>query len=163
MSENNERTRVHDSQSPIVHDPITCQAPSPGNLTSRKPVESARQSVTARRCHEVPSTLQSWEPGEIVGSLRAGRSVEQTRKAYNCTASVALELWLRSIEKRLAGLARPMVALSWLLMGASVGDVWQGNAVPVERAFRGGRARKRGLEDGTALIDLRQLPVAGAA
>jgi hypothetical protein len=39
---------------------------------------------------------------EIAGSLRAGRSVEQTRKEYNCTAAVALELWLRDMERRMA-------------------------------------------------------------
>jgi hypothetical protein len=125
--------------------------------------------VTRRRCHDVPSTLQPWEPREIVGSLRAGRSVEQTRKEYNCTSTVALELWLRDMERRLAGLARPMVATACLLMGVSIADVWEpaaGGPVTIERAFlRNGRARKRGLEDGTGLIELLQMTVAagGAA
>jgi hypothetical protein len=140
----------------------------PRNGVARKPVESARQIVTRGR-HDVPGTLQRWEPAEIVGSLRAGRNVEQTRKEYNCTAAVALEVWLRDLERRLAGLARPMAMLAWVLMGVSAADVWQaaaGGTVAVERGFRrNGRARKRGLEDGPGLIELCQVAVAagGAA
>jgi hypothetical protein len=114
----------------------------------------------------VPGTLQVWEPGEIVGSLRAGRSVEQTRKEYNCTAAVALELWLRDVERRLANVARPVAAVAFLLMGVSIWDVWswQDGAAPMERSFtRNGRARKRGLEDSTWAIELRQAATVGAA
>jgi hypothetical protein len=110
--------------------------------------------------HKVPSTLQRWEPGEIVASLRAGRSVEQTRTEYNTTAAVALELWLRDMEKRLAAFARPVAALTFLLIGVGFADAWEaatGEGPAIERAFRkNGRSRKRGLEDGSGLIELRQ-------
>jgi hypothetical protein len=150
------------SQSPIAHIPEHSQVAQFRNPLPRKPVESAQQSVNAARCHQVPSTLQRWEPGEIVGSLRAGRNVAQTSKEYHCTAAVALELWLRDVERRLTALARPVAALGCLLMGVAVADAWEaaaGHSGPVvERAFgRNGRARKRGLEDGHGLIELRQV------
>jgi hypothetical protein len=132
-----------------------------------KVVEPTRKAATRTRCHDVPSTLQPWEPKEIVSSLRAGRSVEQTRKEYNTTSAVALELWLRDMERRLAGLARPVAAMAFLLIGVSIADVWEaalGGQAVVERAFRKtGRARKRGLEDGNGLIELRQMCAVGGA
>lgn len=145
------------------------QIAAPRNGVGCEAVESARKTVKGRRCHQVPGTLQRWEPAEIVGSLRAGRNVEQTSKEYNCTAQVSLECWLRDVERRLAALARPVAAMSFLLMGVAVADVWTaaaGDGVTVQRAFgRNGRARKRGLEDGTGLVELAQAAVAagGAA
>jgi len=147
--------------------PSDCSYPVPSrNGVPRKPVASARQTVTPRRRHDVPSTLQPWEPKAIVNSLRAGRSVEQTRKEYNTSAAVALELWLRDVERRLSALARPMAAMACLLMGVVFADAWEiaADDTVIERAFRrNGRARKRGLEDGPGLIELRQVTAIGGA
>jgi hypothetical protein len=98
--------------------------------------------------------------------MRAGRNLAQTAKEYDASMFVPVELWMRDMERRLLGmerrlatLARPVAALGFLLMGVAVADVWEaatGDAV-IERAFRkNGRSRKRGLEDGAGLIELRQ-------
>ena len=114
----------------------------------RKLVGTARQSVNG---HTVPSTLLPCLRREIVGSLRAGRSVPQAAKEYDCSQFVAIELWLRDLERRVAGMARPMaIAAFFLTIGVSY-DAWQatvGDGAEIARTFRSRRgSRRRGLED----------------
>lgn len=125
------------------------------NATRRKPTEKARESVTRKRHHEVPSTLMPCLKSEIVGSLRAGRSVEQTRKEFNCSAAVALELWLRDMERRMAVVMRPAMATACLLAGLCVFDAWDSarhdDGQPnVQRAFRARRVKRGRRERETA-------------
>lgn len=122
-------------------------APSGINTSDRKPAGKARETATRSRCHDVPGTLMPSLRGEIVGSLRAGRSVEQTRKEYNCTAAVALELWLRDVERRLAVVMRPAAMTASLLVGLCVADAWEyarhdDGGATIQRAFRTRRVRK---------------------
>ncbi len=132
---------------------------APGvQIPQRKPIGKAQEILTRNRHHEVPSTLQSWEPREIVGSLRAGRSVEQTRKEFNCTAAVTLELWCRDIERRLAVVMRPMAMAAYLLAALCTMDAWEytchDDGAAIQRAFRTrrGSRRRRGLEDELAEV-----------
>jgi hypothetical protein len=126
---------------------------------ARQGAENSRQAVT-RRCHDVPSTLMPALRSAIVGSLRAGRSVEQTRKEYNCTAAVAMELWLRDLEKRFAAMARPVAMGACLLILCTGFQAFQeayghDEPVSVERAFRPTRAR-RGRRDGDVVDSIWQ-------
>lgn len=122
----------------------------------RKPVERARKVVNA---HSVPSTMMPALRGELVQALRAGRSVVQSAKEFDTTAVVAIELWLRDVERRLSALMRPMAVTALLLVGVSAVDCWEaarGDGVEVQRGFRRGRrSRKRGLEDGNQAIEYR--------
>ncbi len=142
------------------------------NAAGREVIDQPRQSLNRRVRHQVPSTVMAPLRAEMVAAMQAGRSVAQTAKEYDASAFVPLELWMRdmdrrikAIESRLGGLMRPMAAMACLLIGVAVADVWEAatdGGVAVERGFRrNGRARKRGLEDGPALIELRRVDVAG--
>lgn len=72
----------------------------------RKPIQEARQSLNRRTAHIVPSTLTLQMRQQILGELRAGRSVHQVAKAYNASAFVPMEIWTRAIENELRGLRR---------------------------------------------------------
>jgi hypothetical protein len=74
---------------------------------------------------------------------------------------------LRELEAAVRRAGSAAVATMLVLVGVSVADLYEAAAgeVPgVERGFRrSGRARKRGLEDGCELIELRQMVSAGGA
>jgi hypothetical protein len=65
-------------------------------LRSQLIAENKRQKVS-RRAHEVPSQVMPALRKEIVGSVRAGRSIKQCASEYNVTQPTVIELWARAM------------------------------------------------------------------
>lgn len=59
----------------------------------RKPIRLNRR---------VPSVLPLERRLEVIGEVRAGRSIHQTAKAYSVSEVVVLELYVRDLELRIA-------------------------------------------------------------
>lgn len=139
-----------------------CHAPSvegsgsPVNRGPRKPVDSAR-TMAGRRAAEwrpIPAVCEA-----VAYDFARGLDLRSIGKRYVGLGKDAIETILRDYVRaaRRAGLA--VSATACLLIGIAVRDVWEagrGDEVAMERSFRKrGRSRKRGLEDGSCLIEMR--------
>ncbi len=127
-------------------------------MPSRKPMQSAALSGGIECSRPIELVCD-----RIVRDFERGVSLRSLGKMYQqpvLTLEGILRDRLRLLEASLRRAGVAAAATACLLVCVSISDVWeasQNDQAAISRAFRKtGRARKRGLEDSSCLIELRQ-------